>query len=98
MDLKNYIRSIPDYPKKGILFRDITTLIKDNQAFKYTVDKIADMITDINFDKVLIFLTEGLFFKNNFLSSLNRELIIFFDFNFIVCGGLFFLAIKILYL
>ena len=32
MDLKNYIRSIPDYPKKGILFRDITTLIKDENA------------------------------------------------------------------
>ena len=34
MDLKKYIRSIPDYPKKGILFRDITTLIKDENAFK----------------------------------------------------------------
>ena len=53
MDLKNYIRSIPDYPKKGILFRDITTLIKDNRAFNYTVDKIVDTIKDINFDKVV---------------------------------------------
>ena len=34
MDLKKYIRSIQDYPKKGILFRDITTLIKDKDAFK----------------------------------------------------------------
>ena len=33
MDLKEYIRSIPDYPKKGILFRDITTLIKHEKAF-----------------------------------------------------------------
>jgi len=33
MDLKKYIRSITDYPKKGILFRDITTLIKDENAF-----------------------------------------------------------------
>ena len=32
MNLKDYIRSIPDYPKKGILFRDITTLIKDENA------------------------------------------------------------------
>jgi len=53
MDLKKYIRSIPDYPKKGILFRDITTLIKDKEAFKYTVDKIAEMTIDINFDKVI---------------------------------------------
>ena len=34
MDLKEYIRSIPDYPKKGILFRDITTLIKDEKALR----------------------------------------------------------------
>ena len=40
MDLKKFIRSIPDYPKKGILFRDITTLIKNPDAFNYTVDKI----------------------------------------------------------
>ena len=33
MDLKEHIRSIPDYPKKGILFRDITTLIKNEKAF-----------------------------------------------------------------
>ena len=39
MDLKDYIRSIPDYPKKGILFRDITTLIKDEKAFANTIDK-----------------------------------------------------------
>ena len=43
MDLKKHIRSIPDYPKKGILFRDITTLIKDAKAFKYTNDKIIDL-------------------------------------------------------
>ena len=34
MDLKKFIRSIPDYPKKGILFRNITTLIKDEKAFE----------------------------------------------------------------
>ena len=45
MDLKKYIRSIPDYPKKGILFRDITTLIKDNQAFRHTIDKIVEVVS-----------------------------------------------------
>ena len=43
MDLKKYIRSIPDYPKKGILFRDITTLIKNADAFKVTNDKILEI-------------------------------------------------------
>ncbi len=40
MNLKDFIRSIPNYPKKGILFRDITTLIKNEKAFKYTIDQI----------------------------------------------------------
>ena len=42
MNLKKYIRSVPDYPKKGILFRDITTLIKNSEAFNYTLDKIVE--------------------------------------------------------
>ena len=52
MDLKKYIRSIPDYPKKRILFRDITTLIKNPEAFKFTNDKIIEISEKIQFDKV----------------------------------------------
>ena len=52
MDLKKYIRSIPNYPKKGILFRDITTLIKDAKAFKYTNDRIIEIAKKIDFEKV----------------------------------------------
>ncbi len=42
MDLKDYIRSIKDYPKKGILFRDITTLIKNEKAFKECINQIVE--------------------------------------------------------
>ena len=42
MNLKDYIRSIPDYPKKGILFRDITTLIKNEKAFSETINQIVE--------------------------------------------------------
>ena len=52
MDLKKYIRSIPDYPKKGILFRDITTLIKNEKAFKITIDQIIERSKKFNFTKV----------------------------------------------
>jgi adenine phosphoribosyltransferase len=41
LDLKSLVRSIPDYPKKGILFRDITTLIEDSAGFRESVDRIA---------------------------------------------------------
>lgn len=42
MEIKNLVRNIPDYPKKGIIFRDITTLIKDPEGFKIVIDKLVD--------------------------------------------------------
>ena len=64
MDLKKRIRSIPNYPKKGILFRDITTLIKDAKAFKYTNDKIIELAKKINFDKVAAIESRGFVFAS----------------------------------
>ena len=49
MDLKEYIRSIPDYPKKGILFRDITTLIKNEKAFTETINQIVERSKNFKF-------------------------------------------------
>ena len=76
MDLKKYIRSIQDYPKKGILFRDITTLIKDDQAYKYTVDKIAEMIININFDKVVGIESRGFIFASAIAYKMSKPLIL----------------------
>ena len=64
MDLKKHIRSIPDYPKKGILFRDITTLIKNADAFKYTNDKIIEISKKIEFDKVAAIESRGFVFAS----------------------------------
>ena len=52
MNLKDFIRSIPDYPKKGILFRDITTLIKDEKAFTETIDQIVERSKKFKVDKI----------------------------------------------
>ena len=52
MDLKEYIRSIPDYPKKGILFRDITTLIKNEKAFTETINQIVERSKNFKFNKI----------------------------------------------
>jgi adenine phosphoribosyltransferase len=46
MDIKSTIRTIPDFPKKGIMFRDITTLIKDPVAFKYAIDTFVKRYAD----------------------------------------------------
>lgn len=64
MDLKKFIRSIPDYPKKGILFRDITTLIKNADAFKYTNDQIIKIASTINFDKIAAIESRGFVFAS----------------------------------
>ena len=64
MDLKKHIRSIKDYPKKGILFRDITTLIKNPEAFKYTNDKIIEISKEIDFDKVSAIESRGFVFAS----------------------------------
>ena len=64
MDLKDYIRSIPDYPKKGILFRDITTLIKDKNAFSECIDQIINRSKKYTFDKVAAIESRGFVFAS----------------------------------
>ena len=64
MNLKDYIRSIPDYPKKGILFRDITTLIKNEKAFAETIDEIVRKVQKIKFEKIAAIESRGFVFAS----------------------------------
>ena len=64
MDLKKYIRSISDYPKKGILFRDITTLIKDESAFSETINQIVERSKKYNFTKIAAIESRGFVFAS----------------------------------
>ena len=52
MPIKSLIRTIPDYPKKGIMFRDITTLLADPQGFRLSINKMVERYTGIKIDKV----------------------------------------------
>tara|TARA_B100000941_G_C28415706_1_gene505963 strand:- start:438 stop:965 length:528 start_codon:yes stop_codon:yes gene_type:complete len=76
MDLKKYIRSIPDYPKKGILFRDITTLIKNPEAFRFVNNKIIEIAKKIEFDKVSAIESRGFVFASTLAFTLNKPLIL----------------------
>ena len=76
MDLKKHIRSIPDYPKKGILFRDITTLIKNSKAFRYTNDKIIELAKKIEFDKVAAIESRGFVFASTVSYQLEKPFIL----------------------
>ena len=64
MDLKEYIRSIPDYPKKGILFRDITTLIKNENAFVECINQIIEKSKNFEFDKIAAIESRGFVFAS----------------------------------
>ena len=64
MNLKDFIRSIPDYPKKGILFRDITTLIKDENAFAETINQIVERSKKYNFNKIAAIESRGFVFAS----------------------------------
>ena len=76
MDLKKHIRSIQDYPKKGILFRDITTLIKNPEAFRYANDKILEISKKLDFDKISAIESRGFVFASTLSYILKKPLIL----------------------
>jgi adenine phosphoribosyltransferase len=61
-DLKKMIREVPDFPKKGILFYDITTLLKDKAGFKRTIDSLTEQVRSLKPDVVLGIEARGFIF------------------------------------
>ena len=76
MDLKDYIRSIPDYPKKGILFRDITTLIKNEKAFSETINLMIDKLKKYEFEKITAIESRGFIFASAISYILKKPFIL----------------------
>jgi len=76
MNLKDYIRSIPDYPKKGILFRDITTLVKNENAFTQAIDEIVKKSKKFNIDKIAAIEARGFIFASAVSYILKKPLIL----------------------
>ena len=75
MDLKEYIRSVPDYPKKGILFRDITTLIKNEKAFRSCIDQIVERSKKFKLDKIAAVESRGFVFASTVSYILSKPFI-----------------------
>ena len=75
MNLKDFIRSIQDYPKKGILFRDITTLIKDENAFKETIEQIIERSKKFEFNKIAAIESRGFVFASAVSYALKKPFI-----------------------
>jgi len=77
MNLKKYIRSIPDYPKKGILFRDITTLIKDEKAFAESINQMIEKSKKYKIDKIAAIESRGFVFASAVSYILKKPFIMF---------------------
>ena len=71
MDLKQYIRDIPDFPKKGIIFKDITTFLKEPAPFQYAIDTIVSKYKTQDIDKVVSVEARGYIFGGVLAYNLN---------------------------
>ena len=62
MDLKEYIRDVPDFPQEGIIFKDITTLLQSPEAFKYVIDRLVDEYKDKGIEGIVAMDARGFIF------------------------------------
>ncbi len=72
MDLKSVIRTIPNWPKHGVMFRDITTLLKDAHAFSYVVNKFYERYRDVPIDLVAGIESRGFIIGGALASKLHK--------------------------
>ena len=76
MNLKDFIRSIPNYPKKGILFRDITTLIENENAFSESINQIIERSKKYKIDKIAAIESRGFVFASAISYLLKKPFIL----------------------
>jgi len=75
-DLKRYIRDIPNFPKEGIIFHDITPLLKDKKAFKKAIDSMAEMLEDKDIEYLIGIEARGFIFASALAYKLEKGLVI----------------------
>jgi len=74
--LEDYVTTIPNFPKEGIMFRDITTILSDKDGFKLAVDKLVGALKDVDFDLVLGSESRGFIFGAPVAYALNKGFIL----------------------
>ena len=70
-DVRDYIRTIPDFPEPGIMFRDVTTLFADPRGFRICIDRLLDPFADARFDKVAALESRGFIMGGAIAHQLN---------------------------
>jgi len=76
MSIKSKIRTIKNYPIKGVMFRDITTLLKDPEGLRDSIDKLVDRYKDINIDKIVAIESRGFIIGSPLAYLLNVGLVL----------------------
>ncbi len=75
MDLKEYIRDVPDFPEPGIVFKDITPLLGDVKAFDYTISQLVNHYRDADFDAVVPIESRGFLFGAPLAHELGKSIV-----------------------
>lgn len=75
MDLKTLIRTIPDFPEEGVLFRDITPVLQDSEGLKAAINQMQDCFKDIDFDLIVGPESRGFIFGVPLAYNLNKGFI-----------------------
>lgn len=71
-ELKDYVRTIPDFPEKGIMFRDITTVADDPDGLRLAIDSMQDLVKDVDFDVVVGAESRGFIFGTPIAYNLHK--------------------------
>ncbi|HPE68244.1 MAG TPA: adenine phosphoribosyltransferase [Thermotogota bacterium] len=75
MDVSRYIRDIPDFPQKGIIFKDITPLLKNPEPFVYTIDRFVEFLQDVDFDYIITPEARGFMFGSAIAYKMKKGMI-----------------------
>ena len=75
MDLKAFIRDIPDFPEPGILFRDITPLLRSPQAFSHVIERLSDRVRHEEFDTIVAIESRGFLFGAPLAHRLGKPIV-----------------------
>ena len=75
-NIEDYITNIPDFPKPGIMFRDVTTIMSSPDGLKLSIDGLVDMVRDLDFDLVVGSESRGFIFGTPVAYALNKGFIL----------------------
>ena len=73
--LEDYVRSIPDFPEPGIIFRDVTSVLSDKDGLKLAIDQMQELIVDLDFDLIVGPESRGFIFGVPIAYNLNKAFI-----------------------